>query len=76
MATTEVRVNEQDLASVLQKKIGEAVNLQLQVEAMARVIAEQDAKIAEIEGQVFSSNGKEDLDAGSRKEEVPIHSQG
>ena len=76
MANTEVRVNEQDLASVLQKKIGETVNLQLQVEAMARVIVEQDAKIAEIEGQVFSSNGKEDLDAGSREEEVPIHSQG
>jgi|1_EtaG_2_1085319.scaffolds.fasta_scaffold314848_2 hypothetical protein len=76
MANTEVRVNEQDLASVLQKKIGEAVNLQLQMEAMARVIAEQDAKIAGLEGQVSSSNGKEDLDAGSREEKVPIHSQG
>ena len=48
MEDTTIQVNEQDLASVLQKKIGETVNLQLQVEAMGRVIADQRARITEL----------------------------
>ena len=76
MAITEVQINEQDIASVLQKKIGEAVNLQLRVEAMTRTIAAQDAKIAELEGQITSSNGREASDAKCGTEEIPVYEQG
>ena len=76
MAITEVQINEQDIASVLQKKIGEAVNLQLRVEAMTRTIAAQDAKIAELEGQITSSNGREASDAKGGTEEIPVYEQG
>tara|TARA_Y100000310_G_C20481936_1_gene715105 strand:+ start:363 stop:593 length:231 start_codon:yes stop_codon:yes gene_type:complete len=73
MAGTEIQVNEQDIAGVLQKKVNETVNLQLQIEAMARTIAEKNARIDELEGQVSSPNGKESSDAKSGKEEVSIH---
>jgi hypothetical protein len=78
MEDTTIQVNEQDLASVLQKKIGENVNLQLQIEAMARVIADQKARIVElVNGADSSLNGKEAIeDANSREEKVPLHIQG
>ena len=76
MAITEVQINEQDIASVLQQKIGEAVNLQLRVEAMTRTIAAQDAKIAELEGQITSPNGRETSAAKGRTEEIPVYEQG
>ena len=78
MDDTRIQVNEQDLASVLQKKIGENVNLQLQIEAMARVIADQKARIVElVNGADSSLNGKEAIeDANSREEKVPLHIQG
>ena len=78
MDDTTIQVNEQDLASVLQKKIGETVNLQLQVEAMGRVIADQRARITELlNGADSSHNGKEAVeDAKGREEKVPLHIQG
>lgn len=74
MPITDIVINEKDLASVLQKKIGELTNLQLQVEALSRTVSEQDAKIAELEGQEQSPNGKEAQNADGRKEEIPVYS--
>ena len=78
MDDTTIQINEQDIASVLQKKIGENVNLQLQIEAMARLITEQKARITELfNGADSSRNGKEAVeDADSREEKVPVHVKG
>jgi len=76
MVVQEMQINEQDLAAVLQKKINETVSLQLQVEALSRTLSEKVARIAELEGQTSSPNGKEMPDAQSRKEKVPLHSEG
>ena len=61
MVVQEMQINEQDLAAVLQKKINETVNLQLQVEALSRTLSEKVARIAELEGQASANTAKKRL---------------
>jgi hypothetical protein len=73
MVVQEMQINEQDLAAVLQKKINETVNLQLQVEALSRTLSEKVARIAELEGQISANAAKKRLLAlGYRKDLATI----
>lgn len=66
-------MTEQDLASVLQKKINENTNLTIKIEALERTVTEQATKITQMEEGEPASNGKEASDATSREEKVPIY---
>jgi|TARA_R100000306_G_scaffold47259_1_gene45056 regulator of replication initiation timing len=71
---TDIKVTEQDLASVLQKKINENTNLTIRIEALERTVTEQATKITQMEEGEPASNGKEASEyATSREEKVPIY---
>ena len=73
MASIEIQVTDQDLSEVLRVKTNEVTNLQIQLATLSRVVSEKSAKIEEMEKALAGLNGKEAVNAESRKEKVPIH---
>jgi|2_EtaG_2_1085320.scaffolds.fasta_scaffold197071_2 Arc/MetJ family transcription regulator len=73
----EIRITEDDLAAVVSRRTNEVTSLQLQVAALSRAIGERDGRIAELEQQQASRNGKgEASHAEGGKKEVPVHGEG
>ena len=73
MASVEIQVTDQDLSEVLRVKTNEVTNLQIQLATLSRVVSEKSAKIEEMEKALAGLNGKETVNAESRKEKVPVH---
>ena len=69
MTTTqglEVTVTDVDLTNALNIKASQVVSLEVQVSTLTRVLREATGRVAELEEQLASLNGKEPVDAQSR----------
>jgi len=46
---TQIEITDEDIRAVLQQKVNQVTNLELQLATLSRVISERDTKIAELE---------------------------
>jgi len=54
---TQIEITDEDIRAVLQQKVNQVTNLELQAVTLSRVINERDAKIAELEGDQKNAKG-------------------
>ena len=65
----EIKISEQDLATLLRAKVNTITNLELQVTTLSRIVVEKDGKIEELEGKL-TDTGEDN--AKSREEKISI----
>lgn len=69
VSDNEVKISEQDLATLLRAKVNTITNLELQVTTLSRIVVEKDGKIEELEGKL---NDTGEDNAKSREEKISI----
>ena len=65
----EIKISEQDLATLLRIKVNVITNLELQVTTLSRIVSEKDGKIEELEGKSDDTGAD---NAKSREEKISI----
>ena len=65
----EIKISEQDLATLLRAKVNTITNLELQVTTLSRIVVEKDGKIEELEGKL---NDTGEDNAKSREEKISV----
>ena len=55
---TQIEITDEDIRAVLQQKVNQVTNLELQAATLSRVINERDVKIAELEGDQKNAKGR------------------
>lgn len=66
VSDNEVKVSEQDLATLLRAKVNTITNLELQVTTLSRIVVEKDGKIEELEGKL-NDTGEDNAKSGEEK---------
>ncbi len=66
VSDNEVKISEQDLATLLRAKVNTITNLELQVTTLSRIVVEKDGKIEELEGKL-NDTGEDNAKSGGRK---------
>jgi len=61
--TTEIKINEDDLAEIVTTQMNQVTSLQLQVAALKRTLSERDDIISKLENGKNNNNGSVDLNA-------------
>jgi len=69
VSDNEVKISEQDLATLLRLKVNTITNLELQVTTLSRIVVEKDGKIEELEGKL---NDTGEDNAKSREEKISV----
>jgi hypothetical protein len=69
VSDNEVKISEQDLATLLRAKVNTITNLELQVTTLSRIVVEKDGKIEELEGKL---NDTGEDNAKSREEKISV----
>ena len=69
VSDNEVKISEQDLATLLRAKVNTITNLELQVTTLSRIVVEKDGKIEELEGKL-NDTGEDNAKSG--EEEISI----
>ena len=54
---TQIEITDEDIRAVLQQKVNQVTNLELQLATLSRVISERDTKIAELEEEHKNAKG-------------------
>jgi len=54
---TQIEITDEDIRAVLQQKVNQVTNLELQLATLSRVISERDTKIAELEEEQKNAKG-------------------
>ena len=62
----EIKISEQDLATLLRLKVNTITNLELQVTTLSRIVSEKDGKIEELEGK-SDDTGEDNAESGKEK---------
>jgi len=70
VSDNEVKISEQDLATLLRAKVNTITNLELQVTTLSRIVVEKDGKIEELEGKL-KDTGEENAKSGEEK--ISLH---
>ena len=63
VSDNEVKISEQDLATLLRAKVNTITNLELQVTTLSRIVVEKDGKIEELEGKL-NDTGEDNAKSG------------
>ncbi len=66
VSDNEVKISEQDLATLLRAKVNTITNLELQVTTLSRIVVEKDGKIEELEGKL-NDTGEDNAKSGEKK---------
>jgi len=66
VSDNEVKISEQDLATLLRAKVNTITNLELQVTTLSRIVVEKDGKIEELEGKL-NDTGEDNAKSGEEK---------
>ena len=66
VSDNEVKISEQDLATLLMAKVNTITNLELQVTTLSRIVVEKDGKIEELEGKL-NDTGEDNAKSGEEK---------
>ena len=54
---TQIEITDEDIRAVLQQKVNQVTNLELQLATLSRVLSEKDARIVELEGEQKNAKG-------------------
>ena len=66
VSDNEIKISEQDLATLLSIKVNVITNLELQVTTLSRIVSEKDGKIEELEGK-SDDTGEDNAESGKEK---------